>query len=87
MLAIPKLIQIRRCQGSSCKIKDEALELIAFHKEATGFEYATWLGNSNCKGITKEQLYLGISVVLRQIGNGSQNHQKDATKEVKCKSK
>ena len=63
------------------------MELIAFHKEATGFEYATWLGNSNCKGITKEQLYLGISVVLRQIGNGSQNHQKDATKEVKCKSK
>ena len=37
MLAIPKLIQIRRYQGSSCKYKDEALELIAFHKEATGF--------------------------------------------------
>ena len=29
---------------------------------------------------------MGISVVLRQIGNGSQNHQKDATKEVECKS-
>ena len=62
------------------------MELIAFHKEATGFEYAAWLGNSNCKGIAKEKLYLGISVVLWQIGNGSQNHQKDATKEVECKS-
>ena len=30
---------------------------------------------------------MGISVVLRKIENGSQNHYKDTTKEVECESK
>ena len=49
-------------------------------------QHAARFGNSDSKSITQEKFNLGISVVLRKIDNGSQNHYKDTTKEVERKS-